>query len=80
MADVIIFTTPTCPYCLMAKSFFHDNNIGFIERDVLQDRAAAEEMVEKSGQLGVTVIQIDDKIIIGFDKPLIKELLGIKGS
>jgi len=75
---VIIYTTPTCPYCEMAKQFFRENNIEYKEIDVSKDSEAAREMIEKSGQMGVPVIEIDDKIIVGFNKPAIKEALGIE--
>jgi glutaredoxin len=62
----------------MAREFFKENNIVFEEHDVAQDAQARDEMIQKTGQMGVPVIEIDDKIIIGFDKPKISELLGIK--
>ncbi|MDO8743178.1 MAG: glutaredoxin family protein [Candidatus Azambacteria bacterium] len=72
MAKVIIYTTPECAYCKMAKEFFKQNDISYEEKDVSIDDAAREEMIEKSGQLGVPVIAINDKIVVGFDE---KELL-----
>ena len=72
---VIIYTTNTCVFCKKAKEFFKEHKIDYKEVDVGKDINAAKEMVEKSGQMGVPVIEVDDKIIIGFDKPaLIKEL------
>ena len=75
---VKIFTTPSCVYCVMAKQFFKENNVEYEELDVSKDRSAAEEMIEKSGQMGVPVIEVDGKtIIIGFDKPALKQALEI---
>ena len=75
---VKIYTTPTCVYCKMTKEFFAKNGVEYQEVNVAVDVKAREEMVQKSGQLGVPVIDIDGKIIIGFDKPKINEYLGIK--
>lgn len=77
MANITIYTTPTCVYCKMTKAFFKEHNVVYQERDVGADHAAAEEMVKKSGQMGVPVIDIDGKLIIGFDKPQLSQLLGI---
>lgn len=74
---VTIYSTPTCVYCKMAKEFFKKNNIDYNEKDVAQDMKAREEMVQKSGQLGVPVIDIDGKIIVGFDESELKIALGI---
>ncbi len=78
MAKVTIYSTPTCVYCKMAKEFFTKNNVAFEEHDVLGDLAARKEMFEKSQQMGVPVITIDDKVIVGFDKPTIESALGLK--
>ncbi|MBW3011628.1 thioredoxin family protein [Candidatus Woesearchaeota archaeon] len=75
MAKVKVYSTPTCPYCVMAKQFLKENKIEFEDLDVSKDRAAAEEMVEKSGQMGVPVLDIDGEIVVGFDKQRIKKLL-----
>jgi glutaredoxin-like YruB-family protein len=77
MAKVTIYSTPTCPYCKQAKEFFDENNVEYTDIDVSQDEAKAKEMVEKSGQMGVPVIDIDGEIIVGFDKPAIKKALGL---
>jgi len=74
---VIVFSTPTCSYCNMAKRYFRQNNIRFRDVDVSKDPAAARDIVRRSGQMGVPVIDIDGKIIVGFDKPKINNLLGI---
>jgi glutaredoxin 3 len=78
MAKVIIYTTPSCPYCQMAKAFFKEHNISYEEKDVSTDEKAVAEMIHKSGQLGVPVIDIDGQIVIGFDKEALSELLNIK--
>lgn len=75
MPKVTIYTTPTCVYCKMSKAFFKEHNIAYEEKDVLSDIKAREEMVQKSGQLGVPVIDIDGQIVIGFDQETLKELL-----
>lgn len=72
---VRIYTTTHCPYCVIAKNFFKQNSIPFEEINVEHDRDAAIEMVEKSGQTSVPVIEINGKIIIGFNKPKILEAL-----
>ncbi len=74
---VKVYSTPTCPYCIRAKQFLKDNNIEFEDVDVSQDQAQADEMVEKSGQIGVPVLDIDGNIIVGFDKEEIKKSLGL---
>ncbi|RKX79339.1 MAG: NrdH-redoxin [Spirochaetes bacterium] len=72
---VIIYTTPTCGYCNMAKEYFRQNGIQFTEYNVAQDMKKADEMVKKSGQMGVPVIDINGKIIVGFNKPEIERAL-----
>jgi glutaredoxin-like YruB-family protein len=72
---VIVYSTPTCPWCIRAKQFLTENNIPFVSYDVSSDRAKAQEMIEKSGQMGVPVLDIEGEIIVGFDKEKIKQLL-----
>ncbi|MBW3014119.1 glutaredoxin family protein [Candidatus Woesearchaeota archaeon] len=74
---VIVYSTKTCPYCVMAKEFLKQNKIKFTEKDVSADSAALKEMQEKSGQGGVPVIDINGTIIIGFDLPKLKKELGL---
>lgn len=74
---VIIFTTPTCTYCNMAKKYFREKGIKFKDVDVSRDAAAARDMVRRSGQQGVPVIDIGGKIIVGFDRPKIDKYLGL---
>jgi len=77
MANVKIYTTPPCVYCKMAKAYFKENSIEYKEVDVASDLKARQEMIEKSGTIGVPVIEIDGKIIVGFDRPRIAEALGL---
>ncbi|MDI6798509.1 MAG: Uxx-star family glutaredoxin-like (seleno)protein [Candidatus Aenigmarchaeota archaeon] len=75
---VKIYTTKYCPYCQMAKQFFKQNDIEFEEIDVSSNKEAAKEMIEKSGQMGVPVIDINGNIIVGFNLNAIKKALKIK--
>ena len=77
MANVKIYTTPTCAYCRMAKEYFKKHEIAYEEYNVATDVEKRTEMLNKSGQLGVPVIDVDGQIVIGFDKPKLDELLGI---
>jgi glutaredoxin-like YruB-family protein len=65
---IIIYTTATCPFCKLAKELLASKKVTFTEHDVLRDRAWADEMMRKSGQMGVPVLDIDGKIIVGYDK------------
>lgn len=75
---VKIYTTPTCAYCHAEKEFFKKHHIEFQEFDVFRDEQARHEMIEKTGQLGVPVTDIDGQIIVGFERGKISQLLGIK--
>lgn len=77
MPKVIIYTTPTCGFCQQAKQFFNEKKIEYTEYNVAEDQTKAEEMVKMSGQMGVPVIEIDDDIVIGFNKAQIAQLIGI---
>ena len=77
MANIQIYTTPTCAYCKMAKEYFKSKSLEYIEYDVASDAQKRMEMVEKTRQMGVPVIDIDGKIVIGFDRSKINQLLGI---
>jgi len=74
---VLVYSTPTCPYCIRTKQFLRDNNIVFEDIDVSVNQTAAEEIVRKSGQMGVPVLDIEGEIIVGFDKERIKTALGL---
>lgn len=73
--NVKVYSTTTCPYCVMAKDYFKENGIEFKDVDVGRDREAAKEMIEKSGQMGVPVIDIDGNILVGFQPDVFKSLL-----
>ncbi len=75
---VILFTTPSCSYCRMAKKYFREQGVRFKDVDVSRDQAAARDMVKRSGQQGVPVIDIGGKIIVGFDRPKIDKYLGLR--
>ena len=72
---VVVYSTPTCPFCVYAKDYFKQNNVPFEDIDVTKDQAKAKEMVEKSGQMGVPVIEIGSDIVIGFQPEVFEELL-----
>ena len=78
MNKIKIYTTPTCAYCKMAKEYFKSKGFEYEEYNVATDIAKQKEMIDKTGQFGVPVIDIDGKIVIGFDRPKINELLNIK--
>ncbi len=77
MAQVTIYTTPSCVYCKMTKEFFAKNGVQYQELNVASDAKAREEMVAKSHQLGVPVIDVDGSIVIGFDQKNLETLLGL---
>lgn len=72
---VTIYTTPTCGYCRVAKDYFRANRVPFTEYDVSADQRRAEEMVRKSGQMGVPVIDVHGKVIVGFNRNEIEKAL-----
>ena len=73
-----IFSTSSCVYCVTLKTFLEEHNIKFEEIDVSNNEKAQKEMIEKSGQMGVPVIEIDGQIVVGFDKEKISKLLLLK--
>ncbi len=75
---VIVFTTPTCQYCNSAKVYLRSKGVRFNEVDVSRDAAAARDMVRRSGQSGVPVIDIGGRIVVGFNRPKVDELLGLR--
>lgn len=77
MSKVTVYSTPTCTYCQLAKEFFKESGVDYEEIDVSTDSEKLQEMVQKSGQMGVPVILIDDQTFVGFDKDGIKGALGL---
>jgi len=75
-----VYSTPSCPYCHLTKEFLKENNIEFEDVDVSKDEAALMEMINKSGQMGVPVIDIDGEIIIGFNRAEIERIIKEKGG
>ena len=75
MATVKVYSTPWCMYCKMAKDYFKEKKINFTEFDVSSDEKARKEMLDKTHQSGVPVIDIGGELVIGFDKERINQLL-----
>jgi glutaredoxin 3 len=75
--SIKVYSTPTCPWCIRVKQFLNESNIPFENYDVSSDQKKADEMVQKSGQMGVPVVDIEGEIIVGFDREKIKQLLGL---
>ena len=75
--SVTIYSTPVCHFCHAAKEFFQENNVQYAEHDVAADAERRQEMIDLTGQMGVPVIKVNEDIIIGFDEPKLKELLGL---
>ncbi len=76
--DVKIYSTPTCHFCHAAKDFFSANDVAFTDYDVAADLEKRKEMIEKSGQMGVPVIDVGGTYVVGFDEGKLRELLEIK--
>ena len=75
---VIVFTTPTCRYCNALKRYLRQHKIKFKDVDISRDERAARDVVRRTGQMGVPVVDIGGKIVIGFDRPKIDRLLGLR--
>jgi len=75
--EVTIYSTPTCHFCHAAKDFFTENDVPFTDHNVATDLEKRKEMIEKSGQMGVPVIYVDNELVVGFDESKLKELLAI---
>jgi len=73
--EIKVYSTPTCPYCKMAKTYLDEKGIKYQDFDVTQDAAAKDEMIEKSGQMGVPVITVDGELVIGYDRERLENLL-----
>ena len=78
MKKITIYSTPSCHFCHMAKDFFKEKNVAFEDFDVSSDLEKRKEMIDRSGQMGVPVIFIDDQMVVGFNQPKIMEILDIK--
>lgn len=78
MSVVKVYTSPTCPYCYTLKEFLKGRNVNFEEIDVLADEKAKEEIIKKAGKLEIPIVEIDNEVVVGFDKEKIVKLLGIK--
>ncbi len=74
---VTIYSTPTCHFCQMSKEFFKENGVNYTEYNVAADIEKRQEMIQKSGQMGVPVIMVGDDIVVGFDKEKLSSLLGV---
>ncbi|GAE86961.1 glutaredoxin family protein [Acetivibrio straminisolvens] len=74
--DVIVYTTPTCPWCTRVKEYLDQKGVEYREINVASDRNAAMEMIQKSGQRGVPVVDINGNIVVGFDQGRIDSLIG----
>lgn len=75
---IVVYSTNSCPHCVYLKDWLKEKNIEFEEINVGEDKEAAKEMVEKTGQMGVPVTEIDGQFVIGFDKEKLKELLKVE--
>ncbi len=73
--NVVVYTTPTCPYCTQAKAFLAQRGVRFVEKDVSRDPVAAQEMIRLSKQRGVPVITVDGQVVVGFDRGRLEQLL-----
>ncbi len=76
MANVVVYTSSTCPYCVSIKDFLKENNVEFEEKNISEDAVARQELMSK-GHMGVPVAVIGDEEVVGFDQPRLKELLGL---
>ncbi len=75
---VLVFTTPTCPWCQRAKGYLRSQGVPFREIDVSRDQKAADDLVRRTGRIGVPVIEIDGRPVVGFDQTQIDRLLGLR--
>ncbi len=78
--EVTVYTTPTCTYCVLVKQFLKENKVPFREIDVMKDQQAMGEMLRKSGQLGVPVIDVNGQILVGFNREALKRALHMKNA
>ena len=80
MATIKVYGTPTCPWCAKVRDFFKSHKVKFEDIDVVDDKVAQQEMIIKSSQMGVPVVEIDGQIIVGFNQSAIEKLLGINST
>jgi glutaredoxin 3 len=80
MADIKVYSTPTCPWCIKLKAYLKEKGVEFDDIDVSADQQAAQQMMERSGQMGVPQTEINGKMIVGFDKAAIDAELGKLGK
>lgn len=78
MKEVTIYSTPTCVYCNMAKTFFKSNGVNYTEHNVAADLDKRKEMIDKTGQMGVPVIDVGGEIVVGFDEARLRTALNLK--
>lgn len=78
MAQVTVYSTASCQYCEMAKEFLKEHGMDYTEHDVAEDVEKRQEMMQKSGQMGVPVIDVDGNVMVGFDKQKLAEALGVE--
>lgn len=78
MSNVIVYSTPSCVYCNMAKTFFKSNGIDYKDFNVAADLEKRKEMIDKTGQMGVPVIDVNGQVVVGFDEAKLRTTLGIK--
>jgi len=78
MPNIIIYSTPTCVYCNLAKNFFKANGVAYTDFNVATDLDKRKEMIDKTGQMGVPVIDVGGEIVVGFDEPKLRSTLKIK--
>lgn len=77
MKTITIYSTPSCHFCHMAKEYLTEKNIPYTDINVAEDAVKRQEMITMSGQMGVPVIRIENDVIVGFNKPVIDDLLGL---
>jgi glutaredoxin-like YruB-family protein len=76
--EVTVYSTPTCPFCKKVKEFLNEHDVDFTDINVAEDDEKAQEMIQKSGQMGVPVVEIDDEVIVGFDRDKLTETLDLE--
>ncbi len=75
--QIVVYSTPTCHFCQMTKEFFKENNIEYTDYNVSEDTEKRQEMIDKSGQMGVPVIFVGDEMFVGFDKDKLSSAIGL---